>query len=200
MQNRILFINAAPREQSRTRQLADIVLNKLGGSVTEEKIYEYVFPQTTEFFLKSRDDAAAHGDFSNPLFRYARDFAEADIVVIAAPFWDMSFPASLKAYIEHINVVGLTFGYSPEGIPLGLCKAKALIYVTSCGGNIGREGHTFGYGYVKYLAKLVYGIKHTALISAEGLDIAGADIGAIMAAAAEEAGRKTDEIIKKAEL
>ena len=61
MRNRILFINAAPREQSRTRQLADIVLNKLGGSVTEEKIYEYVFPQTTEFFLKSRDEAAAHG-------------------------------------------------------------------------------------------------------------------------------------------
>lgn len=200
MRNNILFINAAPRKESRTKRLADCVLGKLDGTVNEEKIYEYIFPQATEFFLESRDSATSHKDFSNPLFRYAKTFADADVIVIAAPFWDMSFPAALKSYIEQINVVGITFRYSPEGAVESLCKAKALIYVTTTGGNVGKDGHIFGYGYVKWLAKSLYGIENVMLVSAEGLDIAGADIEGIMKNAEAEAVRRTDEIIRKAGL
>lgn len=200
MANNILFINASPRKQSRTKKLADCVLGRLDGTVNEERVYEYIFPQATDFFLNSRNAAAANKDFSNPLFRYAKTFAEADIIVIAAPFWDMSFPAALKSYIEQINVVGITFSYTPEGKVKGLCKAKALIYITSAGGNVGKDGHVFGYGYVKWLAKSLYGIENVMLVNAEGLDIVGVDTEAIMKKAEAEAVRKTDELIQKAGL
>ena len=89
--------------------------------------------------------------------------------MIAAPYWDLSFPASLKQYFEQVNVVGITFRYTEEGIPEGLCKADRIFYVSTAGGiYVPTE---FGFGYVKALA--------------QGLDIFGADVEAIMEAAEE---------------
>ena len=36
-----------------------------------------------------------------------RTIANADKIVIAAPFWDMSFPSLLKVYIENIYTIGI---------------------------------------------------------------------------------------------
>ena len=108
----------------------------------------------------------------------ARQFAAADTIVIAAPHWDLSFPAALKQYVEQINVRGITFEYTPEGVPVGLCKARKLYYVTTAGGNFVPQD--FGYGYIKALAESFYGIKDVELISATGLDIWGADAEAIV--------------------
>ena len=69
------------------------------------------------------------------MFEPARQFAAADKLVIAAPFWDMSFPAILKIYLERISVTDLTFGYSEEGAMVGLCRASKLLYITTRGGN-----------------------------------------------------------------
>ena len=41
------------------------------------------------------------------MFRYARQFAEAEEIVIAAPFWDLSFHAKLKIYLGQITISGL---------------------------------------------------------------------------------------------
>ena len=41
---------------------------------------------------------------------------------------------SSPEYFEQINVLGITFVYTPEGYPKGLCRAKALYYVTTAGG------------------------------------------------------------------
>ena len=116
-------------------------------------------------------------------FAPARQFAEAKTIVIAAPYWDLSFPAMLKQYIEHINVLGITFEYTPEGIPKGLCKADKLYYVTTAGGNYVPDD--FGFGYIKALAQNFYGIKDVKLIKASGLDIYGANTKAIMKEAVE---------------
>ena len=115
------------------------------------------------------------------MFSLARQFSEAETIVIAAPFWDLSFPAALKQYLELINIVGITFRYSEEGIPIGLCKAGSLFYVTTAGGYYVPE--EFGFGYVKALAQNYYGIQDVRQISAAGLDIQGADVDAIMKAA-----------------
>ena len=112
------------------------------------------------------------------MFEYARQFSEADEIVIAAPFWDLSFPAVLKAYLEKINVSGITFRYTSEGMPEGLCKAKKLYYVTAAGGNFFPE--SFGFGYIKALAQNFYGISDVELIKAAGLDIEGADVESIL--------------------
>lgn len=169
----ILFVNACVRKQSRTLRLARRFLSRLDGEVEELCLHEIDFPVADEAFLEKRDCLIAASDYDDPLFDLARQFAAADEIVIAAPYWDLSFPAALKQYFEQINVVGITFAYTPEGIPKGLCKARKLYYVTTAGGNY--IPWEFGYGYVKALAQGYYGIPEVEQIQAVGLDIAGAD-------------------------
>ncbi len=174
----ILFVNACVREDSRTKGLAEALLGRLGGEVSELRLEDIDFEKTTEAFLSKRDSLIEERIFDDESFALARQFAEADKVVIAAPYWDLSFPASLKQYIEHINVLGITFEYTPEGIPRGLCRADSLYYVMTAGGNYVPE--EFGFGYIKALAQNFYGIKDVELIKAVGLDIYGADAGSIL--------------------
>lgn len=174
----VLFVNACVRSDSRTRKLAEAVLSKISGDYEEIKLEDINFPMTDEAFLKKRDNLIAEQRFDDDSFAMARQFSAADTIVIAAPYWDLSFPAMLKQYIEHINVLGITFEYTPEGIPKGLCKAEKLYYVMTAGGNYVTE--EFGFGYVKALAQNFYGIGDVELIKATGLDIYGADVKAIM--------------------
>lgn len=165
----ILYINACVREKSRTNKLAQELLTKLDGPIEEVRISDIAFPTVDEDFLIRRDELIAKGKFDDPLFNLANQFAEADVIVIAAPYWDLSFPAALKQYFEQINVVGITFRYTQEGIPVGMCKAKKLYYVMTAGGMFVPE--EFGYGYVKALAVNFYGIEECEIIKKIGLDI-----------------------------
>ena len=181
MKEPMLFINACVRAYSRTKRLADCLLEKLEGPVEEVRVAEIAFPVADEAFLAKRDGLLSEGRLDDALFDLARQFAAADTIVIAAPYWDLSFPAMLKQYLEQINVVGITFKYSEEGVPIGLCRAKRLYYVTTAGGHYVPEA--FGFGYVKALAQSYYGIPEVRQIEAVGLDIEGADVDAIMEAA-----------------
>ena len=169
----ILFVNACVRKESRTEILARALLKKLNLPYNELNLSDVNFPTVDESFLTFRDQAIQRGDFDNPAFCLARQFSKADIIVIAAPYWDMSFPASLKRYIEQINVLGVTFRYDADGVPQGLCKAKKLFYVTTAGGTY--VPTDYGYGYIKSLADNFYGIPDVRLISATGLDMFDAD-------------------------
>ena len=174
---KILFINACVRPSSRTLDLAKHVLSKLSGRVEEVKLYnEQLLPLDLEE-MELRDKSAVSRDFSNSLFDHAKQFANANTIVIAAPYWDLSFPAVVKSYFEKITVNGLTFYYGEIGIPCGLCKGKRLIYVTTSGGPI---IYNFGFDYVSVLAKNFYGINDVQLVKAEGLDVYGADVSDIM--------------------
>lgn len=174
----LLFINACVRKESRTKRLADCLLAALKAPVTELRLEECAFPVADEAFLNKRDRLLQEKTFDDPMFALARQFAEADEIVIAAPFWDLSFPAALKQYFEQINVVGVTFRYTPEGVPEGLCRAKRLYYVTTAGGDFFPE--EYGFGYVKALAQGFYGIQDVELIKATGLDIIGAPVEQIL--------------------
>ncbi len=180
----LLFINACVRADSRTKRLADCLLTALGEPVAELRLADVTLPPVDEAFLQKRDQLLAAQDYADPMFDLARQFAAADTIVLAAPFWDLSFPAALKAYLEQINVVGVTFRYTPEGVPEGLCRAKKLYYVTTVGGDDFPEA--FGFGYVEALAKRFYGIPEVELIKATGLDIWGAPVEEILCACEEE--------------
>lgn len=169
----ILFINACVRGDSRTKRIADYLLSETTERVEELRLIDIDFPTVDESFLAERDRLIFEGRFDAPEFSLARQFASADKIVIAAPFWDLSFPAALKQYFELINVVGVTFRYSEDGIPVGLCKADELYYVTTAGGCYFPA--EYGFGYVEALAHSFYGINDVRLIKAVGLDIVGAD-------------------------
>ena len=180
----ILFVNACVRAQSRTRRLAEAVLRSMGEPYEELVLENADLPKTDEDFLNKRNHLIEEEKFDDPMFALARQFAEAERIVVAAPFWDLSFPAALKHYFEQICVLGVTFAYTPEGMPYGLCRAKELCYVTTAGGVYVPE--EFGYGYVKALAQGFYGIKNVRMVMAKGLDIEGADPEKILAEAIRE--------------
>ena len=181
----VLFINACARPQSRTLALAAKAAEKLSDSIEMLKLFEEDIKPLDYNTLFMREKLIEKSDFSDNMFRFARQFKDADEIIIAAPYWDLSFPAFLKCYTEAICVNGLTFHYNEKGIPEGLCKAKRLIYFTTAGGYI--PDYNYGYNYVKQLCTDFFGIKNTICIKAEGLDIQGADVKKIMKSAEEEA-------------
>ena len=178
---KILFINACVRPGSRTLELTEALLQTVAGDVREVRLYDAPLPALDLAAMGKRDLAAKNKDFSDACFDAAKQFASADEIVIAAPYWDMLFPAVLKTYLENITVCGITFCYSPQGRPQSLCKAKALHYVTTAGGFIGEND--FGFSYVKALAQSFFQIPQVTRHAAEGLDIFGADVESIMTAA-----------------
>ena len=178
MEKQILYVNACVRKESRTKRLAEKLLSKLGEPYEELCLEKIAFPIVNEEYLNKRDQLISAGDFQSPAFDLARQFSEAKTIVIAAPFWDLSFPSMLKQYLEQINVVGITFKYSEEGVPVALCKANRLFYVTTAGGLYVPED--YGFGYVKALAQNFYGIQDVRKIEAVGFDIYGANVNSIM--------------------
>lgn len=181
--NKILYVNACFRDGSRTNELAQHLLGSLKGQIESVNLFDENIEPLDECMLKKRDALLKAGDTDNDFFRMARQFACADTVVISAPYWDLLFPAVLRIYLENITVCGITFRYSEKGIPVGLCKAKKLYYVTTAGGFVGENN--FGFDYVKALAVNLFGIENVKFFSAQGLDIYGADIEAIMKKAKE---------------
>ena len=173
----VLFVNGCVRENSRTLELAEAVLEQLPKDMEEVRLY----PDGPEGLdverLHLRDALLAEQNYDHPMFRAARQFAAADTVVLAAPYWDLAFPAKVRAYLEEITVSGITFQYGADGVPQGLCKAKRLIYVTTSGGPIVQN---FGFEYVRSLAQIFYGIPDVRLVKAEGLDIWGVDSAKIL--------------------
>ena len=144
--NKILHINCCPRKESRTKRLADALLKKLG-NYEELKLYQEKILPLNEERLEHRTALIEKGKYDDECFKYAKQFADADIIVISAPFWDLSFPAILKVYIENIYITGIVSRYSDDGSPLGLCKAKKLYFVTTAGGPFDER---FGYDYISW--------------------------------------------------
>ena len=146
-----LYINCCVREESRTKRLAKAVLHKLGGDFTELNLYEEKLKPLDREMLNKRTALIEQGDYSDTMFDYAKQFANADTIVIAAPYWDLSFPSTLKIYIENIYVTGIVSAYDESGMPVG-----------------------------ESLAKNFFGIPTTHLVKAEMLDVEGNDAEEIL--------------------
>lgn len=181
---KILFINACVRPMSRTFILAQQVLSKLQGTIEEVNLELADIRPLNWEALQERDEHVSNHDFTAPMFQYARQFVEADEIVIAAPYWDLAFPATVRTYFEAVTVSGLSFMYTPQGCPTGICRAQRIVYVTTAGGAI--ANYNLGYDYIKALAQTFYGIPAVICYKAENLDIVGADIDAIMQKALSE--------------
>lgn len=179
---KLLFVNACVRPQSRTLELARYLLRQLPTEVTEVRLDALALQPLTKDSLEHREQLMAQGNWEDPSFFHAQQFAQADCIVIAAPYWDFGFPALLKIYLERISVAGITFCYE-AGRPKGLCNGKRLYYITTSGGPILND---FGYSYVKSLAKSLYGIDDTVCFCAENLDIEGVDLEKILDSTKQE--------------
>ena len=191
----LLFVNACVRgERSRTLALARHFLSEYAKihpevTVTERDLMpDRLEPQYPEV-LAHRDELWSAGKLDDPSFAPARQFAGADKIVIAAPFWDLSYPAILKIYLERISVCDITFGYDADGKSVGLSRAEKLLLITTRGGNFSlpeTEWMESGARHLKALCAM-YGIPSFQLLCAEGLDDVRNDKAALLAQAMGEA-------------
>ena len=70
----------------------------------------------------------------NIMKKFAEQFLSADKYVLAAPMWNLGFPAILKAYFDYVVYSGVTFKYTEHG-PVGLLKpGKKAVHITARGG------------------------------------------------------------------
>ncbi|MDO4316278.1 MAG: NAD(P)H-dependent oxidoreductase [Oscillospiraceae bacterium] len=173
---KVLFVDCCISQRgagSRTRALADAFLKAFRAAHPDAEI-ETVPPETllalkpfAPEMLDERDALASVGAWDAPVFGLARQFRGADRVVVAAPFWDLSFPAALRTYIEYISANGLTYHYEEDGCH-GDCHAARLVYLTS-GGDFEREDSA-GVLHWRQLAAM-FGIGQFDYVFAGGLDI-----------------------------
>ncbi len=167
----ILYVNSCIRKESRTDRIARNLLERLG-EYKEVKLEEENLRPLDSKRLKLREELVNRNEFDNDIFKYAIDFKNAEIIVISAPYYDMSFPSLLKIYLENVYVVGLVSKYNEYGIPMGMCKAKKLYYVVTAGGTYNPK---YSYDLIKDIALDCFGIEECKLIKAEELDIYGKD-------------------------
>jgi FMN-dependent NADH-azoreductase len=69
----------------------------------------------------------------------------ADEWVIATPMYNLSLPARLKAYIDHVVRAGQTFQANPDGSYTGLLTGKKATVIIASAGEYGAGSPTQGY-------------------------------------------------------
>ncbi len=191
---KLLFVNCCISqrgENSRTLSLARAFLKAFRAAHPGAEI-ETVRPETLltlrhfgPEMLNDRDALAGVGAWDAPVFDLARQFRAADRIVVAAPFWDLSFPAALRTYIEYISANGLTYHYEADGCH-GDCRAERLAYLTS-GGDVERED-SLGVLYWRQLCAM-FGIGQFDYVFAGGLDIDPAKAPELLKAGCALAGK-----------
>ena len=178
-------------EASRTRRLLRAYVESFCRSHPDVET-ETVTPETLlslqpfdPAMLDERDALASVQAWDAPVYDLARQFRAADAVVVAAPFWDLTFPAALRTYIEYISANGLTYHYEADGCH-GDCRGEKLVYLTS-GGDVERP-ESLGVLCWKQLCDM-FGIPAFDYVFAGGLDLDPAKTEEILAEACEKARR-----------
>lgn len=190
---KLLFIDCCVSQRgpdSRTRALAEAFLDGFRAGHPEAetgtvRLETLDLKPLLPAELDARDRLAKAGDFAGPAFALARQFLLADKIAVAAPFWDLSFPALLRLYIEHISANGLTYHYESDGCH-GDCRGERLAYLTT-GGDFERPD-SLGVLYWRQLAAM-FGIPRFDYVFSGGLDVDPAQAPAILAAGCEKARR-----------
>lgn len=188
---KLLFIDGCISQRgpaSRTRALAEAFLSAFqeshpGAEVETVTLEALDLKPFLPAALNQRDELASVGAFGAPVFDLARQFQAADKIVAAAPFWDMSFPAVMRTYIEYISANGLCYHYEADGCH-GDCRADRLAYLTT-GGDFERP-ESLGVLYWKQFSRM-FGIPRFDYVFAGGLDVDPAKAPELLEAACEQA-------------
>ncbi|MHB1483081.1 MAG: FMN-dependent NADH-azoreductase [Saccharofermentanales bacterium] len=193
--SKVLYIkaNVKPEGVSRTYKISDAFIDAYKKINPQDEIITLDLLKENVIFLYANDLLSVFGPKTedskyHPILKYAYQFLEADKYVIAEPLWNLSIPALLKAYIDYITVSGVTFKYTETG-PVGLCTGKKAINITTRGGVYSVEplaSFEMGDRYLRTILGFL-GISDFITIKAEGLDVVGNDVDALVGNAVEEA-------------
>ena len=160
--SKVLYIKANIKNEgeSRTFKVSDYFIEEYKKNNPGDEIIELDLYKENVDFLRPRYLNGIFGPKTeesrkHPILKYAYQFAEADKYIIAAPMWNLSIPAILKAYIHYISVTGITFQHTAEG-PVGLLNNKKAVHIVSRGGEYGDAPYEMGDRYLRTIKLLWY--------------------------------------------
>lgn len=178
---KVLYIKANIKNEgeSRTFKVSDSFVEEYKKNNPEDEIITLDLYKENIDFLRVDDLGKLFGpkdeeSKNNSILKYAYQFADADKYIIAAPMWNLSFPAILKAYIDYVSVSGITFKYTAEG-PVGLLNNKKAVHIVSRGGGYDNSPYEMGDRYLRTILGF-FGIKDIETIAIDNLDVMGVNV------------------------
>ena len=175
MTQTILHIDASARTTGSTsRDLSARIVERLNADTVIRRDLTSSLPQITEDWIganftpvdQRNDEQRETLALSDTL---VGELAAADTIVIGLPVYNFSVPASLKAWIDLIARVGVSFEYTETG-PRGLLTGKrAIVAFVSGGTQIGSDVD-FASGYIRHVLGFV-GITEVEFVAADQLSM-----------------------------
>ena len=165
---KLLYIDACIRDElSRTKRIATPIVEALKQKYEVQTLV--INDLDLSIVKKELITKRNNGVIDPQVMSWAESVRDADRIVIAAPFWDMSFPAALKNFLELCSIFDVTFK-SDEKTCYGNCKAEKMLYITTRGMDIS-TGDVLEQGtpYLKAISWL-WGIGPMQVISAQNMD------------------------------
>ncbi len=170
---KLLYIDACIRNgESRTKRIATPIVEALKEKyeVTTIVLNDLKLEVVQEELITKRNN----GVIDPVVMSWAEQVRDADRIVIAAPFWDMSIPAALKVFLELCSIFDVTFK-SNDKTCYGNCKAEKMLFITTRGMDIATgdvlEQAT---SYLRALSWL-WGIGPLQVVSAQNMDYVSAE-------------------------
>ncbi len=165
---KLLYIDACIRNgESRTKRIATPIIEALKEKyeITTLVLNDLKLEVVQEELITKRNS----GIIDPMVMSWAELVRDADRIVIAAPFWDMSIPAALKVFLELCSIFDVTFK-SNDKTCYGNCKAEKILFITTRGMDI-ETGDVLeqASSYLKALSWL-WGIGPLQVVAAQNMD------------------------------
>ncbi|MFH1850373.1 MAG: NAD(P)H-dependent oxidoreductase [archaeon] len=103
--------------------------------------------------------------------RMTRQLKKADVVVLATPMYNFSFPAAVKAWFDSVMLKGETWDAGKGGY-IGMMKGKKALLLMASGGAYDKESSS--YEHAVSLAKVEFGFMgftDVRAVTAEGMNM-----------------------------
>jgi FMN-dependent NADH-azoreductase len=175
---KVLEISAGARsEGSISRQLTADLVSALDSRYSDFEISRRDLADGLPFideawvaanFTPEEDRSGQHRQTLSYSDTLVAELVAADVLVIGAPIYNFSLPATLKAWIDMIARARLTFQYTENG-PEGLLKNKKAYVVVPSGGVPVGSPMDFATPYLRHALSFV-GITDVEFIGAQGAD------------------------------
>ena len=171
----LLRIDASARtENSVSRQLGDRLENAISSGspsphITKRDVAEGL-PFVNEAWIAANftpdaDRTAEHRNALSLSDALVEQLKAADTIILTTPIYNFGVPATLKAWVDMIARVVLTFRYTENG-PVGLLENKRAYIVIASGGTPVGSDIDYASGYLRHIMGFI-GITDVTIVAAD---------------------------------